>query len=266
MRLSGRWMVVVTVVLFGLSGLAARAARQTQEHSVENTIRYLPQPEVMRIASFGYDELVADALWLKLILYYGESRKGQHSLAFFEQLAETIITLDPLFVEGYRFPALVISQDMGNPQEGIAFLEKGMRAMPEEWWLPFEAGFIEYVTCVDDEEAFHWFKRAADVPNAPEFPRRFAAFVSGRAGDLQVSLVLYRTLAETTSDKYQREDALRKVKELEAAIRGDGPIPEWIKRRRYADGKVDPGIQSLEELERRRKERKARSREGGDGA
>jgi len=252
-KISGRWALGLTLVLIVLSGFASKLARDHQEHSVENTIRYLPQPEVMKIASCGYDQLVADALWLKLILYYGESRKGQHSLEFFEQLAKTIVTLDPLFLEGYRFPALVMSQELGNPEEGIAFLELGMRAMPEEWWLPFEAGFIQYVTCMNDEEAFHWFKRAADVPNAPEFPRRFAAFVSGRAGELEISLVLYRTIAKTTSDKYQREDALRKVRELEAAIRGDGPVPIWIKRRRILGDKVDPGIQDLKEIKKNTK-------------
>lgn len=245
MKIPGRWTLGIAIALIFLSGWVARQGSRVRERSVENTIRYLPEPEVMKIASFGYDDMVADALWLKLVLYYGENRKGQHSLTFFEQLAKTIVTLDPYFLEGYRFPALVISQDMGNPEEGINFLQLGMQAMPEEWWLPFEAGFIEYVTAMNDEEAFHWFKRAADVPNAPEFPRQFAAFVGGRAGELQVSLVLYKAIAKTTSDKYQREDALKKVKQLEAAIRGDGPVPEWVRRKRVRNGRLDEGAKNI---------------------
>ncbi len=229
------------LLLLLLSSWTARRADAVRDRSVESTIQYLPNPEAVKIASFGFDDLVSDFLWLKLILYYGESRKGQHGLAFFEQLANTVVYLDPRFTEGYRFTALVLSQDMGAPEAGIRMLRKGMGAEPDDWWLPFEAGFIEYVTVMDDEEAFRWFKRAAEVPGAPEFPRRFAAFVGTRAGELQISVVLYKTIARTTTDKYQRKDALEKVEQLEAAIRGEAPVPEWARRKRVIEGKVDEG-------------------------
>lgn len=241
MRHKALWMLPLVAVLFAIAGQTAEKADMVRRHRVENHIRYLPSPEVLRIGAFGYDEIVADFLWLKLILYYGESRKGEHELDFFEELANTVVSLDPLYKEGYRFSALVLSQDMGDPEAGIRLLERGMRAMPRDWWLPFEAGFIEYVTRMDDEQAYRWFKRAADVPGAPEFPRRFAAFVASRAGDLEVSIVLYKTIAETTTDKYQREDALSKVAELEAALRGEAPVPEWAKRKRFISGGADSG-------------------------
>lgn len=239
---SGVWLLPLVGVLLFSADQAAHRADMVRDHRVEQHIRYLPDPEVLRIGAFGYDELLADFLWLKLILYYGESRKGQHELDFFEQLAHTVVSLDPRFMEAYRFGALVLSQDMGDPEGGIRLLERGMRAMPEDWWLPFEAGFIEYVTRMDDERAYHWFKRAADLPDAPEFPRRFAAFVASRAGDLEVSVVLYRTIAQTTTDQYQREDALKKVAQLEAAIRGEAPVPEWARRKRVVNGASDDGV------------------------
>ena len=41
---------------------------------------------------------------------------------------------------------------------------------------------------MDDARAYRWFKRAADVPNAPEFPRRFAA-VSKRGVPAQALII-----------------------------------------------------------------------------
>lgn len=239
MRHKALWILPLAIVLLAAASQTANKADMVRRHRVENHIRYLPSPEVLRVGSFGYDAIVADFLWLKLILYYGESRKGEHELDFFEELANTVVSLDPLYKEGYRFSALVLSQDMGDSEAGIRLLERGMRAMPNDWWLPFEAGFIEYVTNMDDEQAYRWFKRAADVPGAPEFPRRFAAFVASRAGDLEVSVVLYKTIAETTTDKHQRQDALEKVAQLEAAIRGEAPIPDWAKRKRVIGGRAD---------------------------
>ncbi len=241
MRVRRLSMIALALALVALSGMAARRADAVRGHSVERSIQYLPSPEALRIGSFGYRGLVSDFLWLKLVLYYGESRHGEHGLAFFEQLASTVVELDPQFEDGYRFTALVLSQDMGAPEAGIRMLKKGMVARPYDWWLPFEAGFIEYVTALNDEEAFRWFKRAAEVPGAPEFPRRFAAFVASRAGELQVSLVLYRTIARTTTDPYQRKAALKKAAQLEAAIRGEAPVPEWARRKRIVNGKTDKG-------------------------
>ena len=199
-------------------------------------VAYLPTTNALRLMSAGYDDVTADLLWLRTVTYYGEWRQGDHGMEFFRELANRVVDLDPHFVEAYRFGALVLADDLDAFDDAIALLRKGMVAMPDTWWLPFEAGFLEYTIRRDDERAAAWFRVAAEKPDAPDLARSFAAFVSSRAGDLQVSLELWKFVARTTANPETRRKAEEYVGELQAAIDGTGPVPEWVTRPRAGAG------------------------------
>lgn len=196
--------------------------------------QYLPSPEFLKLASVGFETAVADLLWFQAIQYYGEWRRGDHGIQFFEQIAASTVELDPAFEDAYRFAGMVLADDMRQPERGIDFLRRGMAHLPGSWWLPFEAGFIEYVQRKDDEAAARWFRHASEVPGAPEYPRRFAAFAASRAGDLEVSYELWHYVAQTTQNEGLRAKAEQYVRELEVALNG-GPIPIWAVRPQWED-------------------------------
>ncbi len=238
-----RWRDLIggaLVVALGLgAGSAADRAREIRSERRVDDVLYLPTTEALRFVSLGYEELTADLLWLRTVTYYGEWREGGHGMAFFRELAHRVVELDPYFTDAYRFAALVLADDLDAMDEALALLEEGMQAMPDNWWLPFEAGFLEYTVRLDDKAAYQWFVRAAQVPGAPDIPKRFAAFVASRAGDLEVSFELWRFVAETTQSEQMRRKALQYMEELKAAIEGTGPVPEWARRRRVVNGRVE---------------------------
>ncbi len=197
----------------------------------ETDVMYVPRPDVLKVLSAGYDDLLSDVYWLRTITYYGEWRQGTHGIDFFRALLNSVVTLDPKFTEAYRFGSIVLADDMGQIDEGIDFLRRGMRVMPDNWWLPFEAGFLEYMVRMDDEAAYEWFRRSGQLEGAPDMPRRFAAFVASRAGELEVSYELWRLVAETTTSPSMRAKALDYMEQLERAIKGEGPVPDWARRR-----------------------------------
>lgn len=227
----------IVVGLAVASVVTARTSREAKSLRSQDDVVYLPNSEFMELASFGYENMVADLLWMRATQYYGGWRRGDHGIGFFEYLAHSVVDLDPYFEDAYRFAGMVLADDMNQPERGIALLEEGMRALPESWWLPFDAGFIEYTVNLDDAAAFRWFHRAANVPGAPEYPRRFAAFVASRAGSLEVSYELWKYIAATTANDVLREKALEYMTDLEKAISGEGPVPEWARRRRVVNGR-----------------------------
>lgn len=242
MRLLTPSLLVGALALGWVAGEVGARARDARNHEFDSDVAYLPSTAALRFMSAGYDDVTADLLWLRTVTYYGEWRQGDHGIEFFRELSNRVVDLDPHFVEAYRFGALVLADDLDSFDDAIALLRKGMIAMPDTWWLPFEAGFLEYTIRMDDQRAASWFRIAAGKPDAPDLARSFAAFVSSRAGDLRVSLELWKFVASTTENPETRRKAEGYVAELQAAVDGTGPVPEWVTRPRAVGGQVDGDV------------------------
>jgi len=192
----------------GVEGLAQR------KHSIE--VLYLPSGQFVEQASLGYRDLAADLLWFKMVQYYGGYRMGENDIALFAHLVDVITDLDPQFVYAYVFGALIIAQDLGQFKQGMGFLEKGALNNPENWWLPFELGFLNYVYARDYAKALFYFEKAARLPGAGPQAARFAAFVAAKAGYVETSIAMWEELARTSDNKYIRELAERYIEKLKA--------------------------------------------------
>lgn len=222
-------IAIVAAVCVGVAGLAAVAdtirGDRTGDCSEERL--YLPNGEFLHLASLGYDAAVADYTWLQAIQYYGGYRRGEHDVRYFAGLVEAVTTLDPGFVEAYIFSALVHSLDHGDADGAIDVLKRGILQNPHSWRLHFEVGFTNYVFKRDYGVAAYWFETAARLPGASDFCRQFAAWSSGRAGDLKGSLVLWENLRRTTENPDLRELAERMTKQIAASLHGE-PMPGEI--------------------------------------
>lgn len=233
--------IVVALVLLVGGREAADQSRGLRSELEMNDVAYLPTTDALRLISFGYDDVTADLLWLRTVTYYGAWRHGEHGIDYFRELTNRVVELDPQFVDAYRFGSMVLADDLDQFDEAVALLEKGMENVPGNWQLPFDVGFLEYTIRLDDAAAARWFLRAAEMPGAPEMTRRFAAFVSSRAGDLEKSYVLWRYVSETSENPDMRKKAEQYMKDLEPALTGKGPPPEWAQRRRVINGRSSDG-------------------------
>ncbi|MFA4947194.1 MAG: hypothetical protein WC674_01640 [Candidatus Krumholzibacteriia bacterium] len=201
-------LILLVAASRGVEGLAEK------KHRLE--VLYLPSGQFIEQASLGYRDLAADVLWFKMVQYYGGYRMGENDIALFAHLVDVITDLDPQFVYAYVFGALIIAQDLGQFKQGIAFLEKGVRNNSDNWWLPFELGFLHYVYARDYAQALFYFEKAARLPGAGPQAARFAAFVAAKAGYVETSMAMWDELARTSDNKYIRELAERYIAKLRA--------------------------------------------------
>jgi hypothetical protein len=199
-----------------LGGVAFATAR-TQHYRYRPYLHeslYLPTGGFLTEASLGYKQLVADLVWFSAVQYYGEYRKGDHSLTYFEGLIDIVTALDPHFTFAYVFGAWVMSEDLGDFERGAAILRRGMAKNPTSWELPFEIGFLNFANRVDYGIAGRYLDLASRMPNAPERARRFAAFVYQRAGEEDSAIRLWQAYKEYTDDPYLKEMADRYLEKL----------------------------------------------------
>lgn len=217
--------IVEIAALALLLALVFASARSVEELSTEKRrleVLYLPSGEFLDQASLGYRNLAADILWVKAVQYYGGYRLGCNDLALFSHLVDVITDLDPQFIFAYLFGGLVIAEDLGYFEEGMAFIKKGIENNPTDWWLVFELGFLNYVYARDFETAAHYFELASRLPGADEIAKRFAAFVSARAGHTQTSIAMWEELSRTSDNPYIRQMAEDYMDKLKTQLDTDG--------------------------------------------
>jgi tetratricopeptide (TPR) repeat protein len=222
-----RNLVRIVLAVAALSALFAvsRGVEGLSQRKYRLEVLYLPSGQFVSQAALGYRDLTADLLWFRMVQYYGGYRFGENDLALFNHLAGVITDLDPQFTFAYIFAALIVAEDLGRVDQGIAILEKGARANPAEWRFPFEIGFLSYVYARDYTKAVSFFERAAKLPGAGPQAARFAAFAAGKAGYTETSIALWEELARTTDNHYLRELAERYIERLKA-----GTFPGTVKK------------------------------------
>ena len=154
----GKKGIVFAVALFFVAVLStgqARLALDNMTASFRNDFRemlYLPRGDALKILACGFDAPLADALFIKSLIYYAEAMaaKGNRSVRrdYAYALFDVITDLSPRFTRAYQIGSLLLSAS-GTIQANRAacgLLDKGVRIsgteakagrpfVPEPRWL-----------------------------------------------------------------------------------------------------------------------------------
>ncbi|MEM9189962.1 MAG: hypothetical protein AAGF12_12340 [Myxococcota bacterium] len=122
-----------------LRALAHHEATETYE-----SVYYLPEKEWLPSFSVGYDEAVADGLWMRALIYYGDELSHQASVDHVFHYADAILTLDSHFRRVYRWAGMAGmyhgDSTMDDVRESIGFLERGVRQFPDDPEMAWDLG------------------------------------------------------------------------------------------------------------------------------
>ena len=209
-------LVAVGVLLAGAHRLEPALERARSSSSDPAELTYFPTGPWVRVAALGRARLAADVCWLEAIQYYGKHRLADHRYDYAETLFRTLTDLDPTFENAYVFGALVLHGDGKAPAAAYALLDKGIACNPSSWRLAFEHGFLAYLEAKDSRVAVEYLSRAARLPGAPPWVGRLAAFAATKAGDLELSLEMWRRVLENSENDEVRRIALERLRELGA--------------------------------------------------
>lgn len=235
-------LAVLATAIIGLSQswLVAHPLRRDPA----GRLLYLPNGRFLRLAALGHPTLLADLIYLWSIQYYGAYR-GADRFAFLDHVYGSVIArLDPRYVDPYLIGALIMVLEKQDLEGGLRLLDQGMAANPDEWILPYEAGFFAYDIGHDYARAAAYFERALAIPGAPASVRRLHAEMFNRRGDKERSLALWREVLRDASDPKITAVAANHVHDLAIEVdsaRLNAALTAWRERH----GRWPPALDTL---------------------
>jgi tetratricopeptide (TPR) repeat protein len=256
--------IVVAVVSFAAAaGLQVTRDRRYETASRETErLLYIRSGPAARRAALAFQAIAADVYWIRAIQHYGGDRLAPERQRRYELLAPLLdltTALDPYFTIAYRFGAIFLSEPYpggpGRPDEAIALLKKGIGVQPTKWQYYHDIAFVYYWHNGDPVTASHWFQRASEQPNAPNWLGAVAANMLIEGGDRRNARLLWQQIRESEQEWLQRSaertlaqlDALDAIDQLQGIVQKSPPPPgtpySWIDfvRRRVLPGvPVDP--------------------------
>ncbi|HEX7895803.1 MAG TPA: hypothetical protein VF447_16505 [Terriglobales bacterium] len=217
----------VTVVAAGLlivagvaSGMLLRAVDHVRTRATLQEVLYVPSPKILKRASLGYDGLLADIYWTRAVQYYGANHyRGVGEYHLLWPLLDITTQLDPHLIPAYLFGSTFLAAQppfgAGLPHRAIQLVEYGIKNNPDDWHLYYDLGYLHY-DLKDYRGAADAFERGSKVPHAHPFLKILAAQSAEHGGEPRTAQLLWRSVLETTHDKYIRPNAIWHLRALQA--------------------------------------------------
>jgi hypothetical protein len=213
---------MLLLCLLGLIPIQRRIDLRRESDRGVADVLFLPSGKFLRQLSLGYEGLLADIYWTRVVQYFGRKRLA-HSTEFklLGPLLQITTDLDPHLLVAYRFGSIFLAdkppQGAGEPLEALALLHRGIVANPDYWQFWEDVGFVYYWDLKDYAAAARAFRTGSDRPGAMQWMRVMAAKVAAQGGQLETSRFLWAEIARHPGNEQIRKNAEDHLMALEAA-------------------------------------------------
>lgn len=233
--------LTLCLTFVGGAALAHTSQRQVdaqrRDVNVNHELLFIPDAQNIRIASLDHSVHVADILWVRSVLAFGERWNTTGDRAWVEWLSRTVLgicQIDPRWRTPYFYGGVML-RVLGDYEGSTAVMKLGSENLPNDPFFPFSVGMNLYLNGGDREESARWVAEAARRPGAPEWyavatvafrqeqkerPQaiRFLQDELKLTDDPDLRVELERRLASLTHDEYA--ERLNELAEALAAERG----------------------------------------------
>jgi hypothetical protein len=199
-----------------------------------------------RMPTFGFDNLLADWVFLQYLQYFGNHEvRRQTGYQLNDDHFDLITQLDPRFVEVYPFLSNGISIYQAKPETSVRYINRGIEKLsptmhPRAFLLWVYKAMDQLLLLGDIDGAIYSYKKAADwveqSPAREEYPqyassyRQRAQFLQKNPESKQIRLMGWADVysrAVRTKDKYTQQRALQEIRDLGAKIKTDNGTLEF---------------------------------------
>jgi tetratricopeptide (TPR) repeat protein len=207
------------VICLAASVVTLHGTDKLRPQATIEDVLFVSSPKVLKRASLGYDGLLADIYWTRVVQYFGWRHYNESkSYNLLAPLLEITTHLDPHLVVAYQFGASFLAPappgGAGQPERAIQLMEYGIQNNPDDWKLYYDLGFVYYMNLHDYKNASDAFARGSKVPNAHPFLRLLAAQMAEHAGDFDTARMLWSATYQNSQDKQIRQNAIEHLRGL----------------------------------------------------
>ena len=157
------------ILLLACVGWLQGELDQRQDRTVVQIegLAQLPKGEYLKPALLGYHHLGADILWLRLIQVIGKKRNSADEYEWMYHALDVITTLDPQYAYAYYAGGVILGDLANRPDLSNRLLEKGVKANPEVWNIPFLLGYNYYFLLGDPAKGAEYIMRGGPPAGWP---------------------------------------------------------------------------------------------------
>ena len=224
---------------------AAVAKLQTASPASKNWL--LPSVTSLRLISLGFDQLLADCLWLQFIQYLGDSdNKIDDKSSQAAAMLDAITMLDPHFGRAYFFIAAIVGGEQHDAQTADKLLQRGIHANSNDWYIPFIAGVNQYLFAHNETQAAKYYRMSAKFPGAPDWLSRQAQILEAKIPSSVKSINVWQKIFDSAQQPEVKQRAREELCALWVHVRESAP-PKSLVRLRANQELEKLGIQIFRE-------------------
>lgn len=166
----------------------------------------------LKLTSLEFDGVLADYMLLEAMTFIGETTKRTEKPQIKEwewewlyRHLDAATDLDPHFLDFYYFANAHLTWGGDKIEEANRLLDKGIKNRPDQWLLPFFAGFNLFYFRGDNAGASEYLMLAAQDQTAPVGIARLASLLAYKSNQTKNAIVFLKQIIRSTEDPAMKE-------------------------------------------------------------
>lgn len=197
-NLKSLFLTGIAIVLLLIAGnLHTNTQRPIYNISKQDSAINLNDNMVLLFSS-GQRRLLTSVLWITTLLESDIEHYKNRDLNSWMFLRFNLISkLDPLFLNNYQFGGRYLSIVKDDLLGAEIIFDKGLKYYPDNYYLNFDAGFLQAFELQNFEKAKKIYSHIKDHPQAPEYLKSLIGKLSfGIQNDLQLTFKIMSKMYE----------------------------------------------------------------------
>lgn len=201
--------IVIILILLACTVRIHRVVSAREAKSVDDTTHVILPVRYLRALSLGFDEVVADVLWLRFVQSIPNAPPPAAERIWLSNQVKSIVELDPAFTAVYERGTSILAVMVVAPQAAREVAERGIERTPGTWRMPFLAGYVCFYELRDMACGADYMRLVTTIPGHPIWVRPLAARLTTASGQYDASIEFLARWIEATphesGKKYMRE-------------------------------------------------------------